>query len=90
MLRSSYTGQFKEDRKRAGKGGRDVGHLDAVLARLVAEATLEPRCRVHLLRGTYAGHMERHIAPDLLLIWYYAPGDEAVFVRTGSHADLFG
>ena len=58
-----------------------VGSIVHVLAR---------RYRVHPLRGAYVGHMECHVGPDFLLIWYYAGEDEIVFVRTGSHADLFG
>ena len=40
-----------------------------------------------LKRGWDVAHL--HVEPDFLLIWYYAEGDEIVFVRTGSHADLF-
>jgi len=33
--------------------------------------------------------MECHIEPDFLLIWHYAEVDEIIFVRAGTHADLF-
>jgi mRNA interferase YafQ len=85
----SFTGQFKKDRKRILKRGWDVAHLDKVLKRLIADENLEKRYNVHPLRGNYVGHWECHIEPDFLLIWYYAEGDEIVFVRTGSHSDLF-
>ena len=91
-LRSAFTGQFKRDRKRAISRNQDVEHLDRVIRRLAAGDTLEARYRVHPLRGNYVGHMECHIEPDFLLIWYYAieaDGTVIVFVRTGSHADLF-
>lgn len=90
MLQPSYTGQFRQDRKRAKKRGWDVEHLDQVMTRLVAEEPLAERYRVHPLRGKYAGHMECHVEPDFLLIWYYAGAGEIVFVRAGSHSDLFG
>lgn len=89
MLRASYTGQFKQDRKLAKKRGWDVAHLDSVITRLIAGQKLEGRYRAHTLRGNYVGHWECHVAPDFLLIWYYAEDDEIVFVRTGSHSDLF-
>lgn len=89
MPRASYTGQFKRDRKRAKKRGWDVAHLDKVVTRLIAAEELEARYRAHALRGDYAGHWECHVEPDFLLIWYYAADDEIVFVRTGSHSDLF-
>jgi mRNA interferase YafQ len=85
----SFTGQFKKDRKRAIKRGWNVDHLDRVLRRLIADETLEPKYRAHPLRGNYSGHWECHIEPDFLLIWYYAEGKEIVFVRTGTHSDLF-
>lgn len=89
MRRPAFTGQFKRDRKRLQKRGWDVAHLDRVLARLIADEALEPRYRVHPLRGHYVGHWECHIGSDFLLIWYYSGEDEIVFVRTGSHANLF-
>ena len=89
MLRASFTGQFKQDRKRVKKRGADVAHLDRVIGRVLSGDALEPRYRVHPLRGSYAGHWECHVEPDLLLIWYRSGADEIVFVRTGTHADLF-
>ena len=78
MYTPSYTGQFKKDRKRAKKRNWDVAHLDLVIERLVAGATLDARYTAHTLSGNYAGHWECHIAPDFLLIWYYAEHDEIV------------
>ena len=92
-LRPVFTGQFKKDRKRATGRGWDVDHLDRVVRRLVAGEPLEATYRAHPLRGNYVGHPECHIEPDFLLIWYYGEGqegDEIVFVRVGSHSDLFG
>jgi len=90
VLRPSFTGQFKQDRKRAGKRGWDVARLDIVIERLTAAEVLEPRFHVHKLRGGYVGHWECHVGPDFLVIWYRPSDEEIVFVRTGSHADLFG
>ena len=91
-LRPAFTGQFKRDRKRAINRNQDVDHLDRVIRRLAAGEALEVRYRVHPLRGNFVGHWECHIEPDFLLVWYYAvavDGTDIVFVRTGSHADLF-
>lgn len=90
MLRPSFTGQFKKDRKRAQRRRWNVEHLDEVVTSLIAEEKLEKRYLVHALRGNYVGHWECHVEPDFLLIWCYAEADEIVFVRTGSHSDLFG
>jgi len=64
-----------------------------VIRRLIAGEQLEVAYKVHPLRGNHVGHSECHIESGFLLIWYYAKGDEGeeiVFVRTGSHSDLFG
>lgn len=89
MYVPSFTRQFKQDRKRSIKRGLDVAHLDDIITRLVRGDTLDAQYRVHPLRGDYAGHMECHVGPDFLLIWYYAEGGEITFVRAGTHADLF-
>jgi len=90
VLTPSFTGQYKQDRKRAKKRGWDVDALDRVGTRLIAQETLEARYRVHQLHGGYAGHWECHVEPDILLIWYYSGETDIVFVRAGSHSDLFG
>lgn len=59
------------------------------MAKLVREEALDPRHRPHKLGGEYSGRWECHIEPDWLLIWY-STETEIVFVRTGTHADLFG
>lgn len=89
MRTPAFTGQFKKDRKRARKRGWDVAHLDEVMTRLIAGKTLDARYKAHRLRGGFADHWECHVEPDFLPIWYYAGDTAIVFVRTGTHADLF-
>jgi mRNA interferase YafQ len=86
----ALTGQFRRDYRRARKRGWDVEHLHRVMERLMRDEVLEARYHCHPLRGGYAGQWECHVEPDVLLIWYLAGNDEIVFVRVGSHADLFG
>jgi len=57
------------------------------------EAPLGPEWLDHPLRGEWDGYRECHVGGNFLLAYKLA--DEAapglvVFVRTGSHADLFG
>ncbi|MBK6614205.1 MAG: type II toxin-antitoxin system YafQ family toxin [Ottowia sp.] len=40
------------------------------------------------LKGRWADHRECHIGGDFLLV-YRRDGDTLVFVRAGTHADLF-
>jgi len=57
------------------------------------ESPLGPEWRDHALVGDWEGHRECHIGGDFLLA--YKLDDSAkpglvVFVRAGTHADLFG
>ncbi len=68
--------------------------LKQVILSLIADdEPLGPEWRDHPLKGDWAGHRECHIGGDFLLIYTL---DEAsgrsgliVFVRTGTHAELF-
>ena len=87
-LRVAATGEFKRDRKRAGKRGKDLTKLDTILRQLANQAVLDAKHRDHKLLGDYRDHREYHIEPDWLLI-YRVSEAEIVFVRTGTHSDLF-
>ena len=88
MLRPRFTGAFKKDRKRAGRRGKDLYKLDALMRRLANEEQLEARYRDHKLTGPWQDFRECHVDPNWLLI-YRVVGDEITFVRTGTHSDLF-
>lgn len=49
---------------------------------------LGPEWRDHPLKGDRAGERELHIGGDFLII-YRMDRDGVIFVRIGSHADLF-
>lgn len=69
--------------------GRDLDVLRSVMRKLIADEELEPSRRSHPLKGEYKDCMECHLGGDWLLIWRTTP-EEIVFVRTGTHDDLFG
>jgi mRNA interferase YafQ len=74
---------------RIKKRGWDTAHLDRVMRLLCDEEPIPRRYVAHPLKGKHKGHWECHIKPDFLLMWY--PTDTEIrFVRTGTHADLFG
>jgi mRNA interferase YafQ len=90
MLQAEYTRLFKKDFKRCEKRGLDMEEIQAVMSRLAADERLEPRFRDHILKGSYEGFGECHIRPDWLLVYLKQENRNAiVFVRTGTHADLF-
>ena len=65
-----------------------MSKINAVLLALVSGLTLPPSNKDHALKGDYIGHRECHISPDWLLI-YRIDEPYIVFVRTGTHSDLF-
>jgi len=82
------TAQFRKDVKRMGKRGKKFAEFKEVIRRLVAEETLAPKYRDHVLVYQYKGTRECHIEPDWLLI-YESTKSELVLIRTGTHTDLF-
>ena len=87
------TAQFKTDKKRVKKSGRDEWEkLRSLVALLMIDHPLPAKNRDHKLSGVYAGVRECHVEPDWLLI-YDRQGSietgELVLVRTGSHSELF-
>ncbi len=75
-------------------GRSDMERLKRVMLLLVAnDGPVGPEWRDHALRGDWSGYRECHVGGDFLLI--YRLDDTAgksgtvVFVRAGTHADLF-
>ena len=60
---------------------------DAMLL-LLNEESLPPQYRDHALKGVWKHYRDLHLEPDWLLI-YKIDGNECLFARTGSHADIF-
>jgi len=87
-LNLHYTTQFKKDYKRIKKQNKDLFNLRAVIEKLVAGQSLEPRFRDHQLSGSWKDHRNFHIEPDWILI-YRITADDLYLERTGSHSELF-
>jgi mRNA interferase YafQ len=65
---------------------------EAMLLLIANEAPLGPEWRDHSLVGDWDGHRECHIGGDFLLVYKLDDGAKpglVVFVRAGTHADLF-
>lgn len=92
MLRPEFTGQFKQDYKRAVKRGCDPQKIEKVISILCAEQPLPAEYRDHPLTNSrnYQNMRECHIQPDWLLI-YKIENDQLLLklIRTGTHSDLF-
>jgi mRNA interferase YafQ len=91
---SDYTRAFLKDWERLSRSGRyDLNRLKEAMMLLIANASpLGPEWRDHPLNGDWDGHRECHIGGDFLLIYKLADGGPAglvIFVRAGTHAELF-
>jgi mRNA interferase YafQ len=92
MRTTKDTAQFKKDYKRVARGQYRATldeDLLAVVVPLAMDQPLPARNRDHALAGEYVGHRECHVKPDLLLIYMKPDDNTLVFVRLGSHSELF-
>lgn len=90
MLKVEYITQFKRDLKLSNKRKKNMGALQKIMKKIENEETLSPRFRDHPLTGNWKTHRELHVEPDWLLIYKLIPDEKVViFVRTGTHSDLF-
>ena len=68
---------------------RAAGLKEAMLLLIANEAPLGAEWLEHALKGEWADHRECHIGGDFLLI-YQVQGMRIIFVRAGTHRELFG
>jgi len=87
-----YTKQFKKDIRRIEKSGsKDIEKLKVVIRALLEGKQLLLSHKDHELTSNYVSHRECHIEPDWLLVYKVNQNEKTIiFVRTGSHNDLFG
>lgn len=95
MLKASFSPGFSRDLKKLKKKRVDCAPLNEVIGLVLentsqARQTLRQRHRMHVLKGKWDDCFERHVANfgDWLLIWV-ADDERAVFLRTGTHDELF-
>ena len=88
--RSDFTKAFAKDWERLSRSGRyDMNRLKEVMLLLIASvAPLPSEWLDHALKGKWADHRECHVGGDFLLI-YQCDASMVVFVRAGTHSDLF-
>ena len=91
---ADYTKSFLQDWQRLSRSGRfDMRRLKEAMLLLIAnDGPLGPEWLDHPLVGDWEGHRECHIGGDFLLA--YKRDDHrstglVVFVRAGTHAELF-
>jgi mRNA interferase YafQ len=91
---ADYTRSFRKDWERLSRSGRfDMNRLKEAMLTLIAnDEPLGPEWLDHALKGEWIGHRECHIGGDFLLAYKIGENgkdDFIIFVRAGTHADLF-
>lgn len=90
MYTPIYKNSFEKDVKRSKKRMKDLNKLKDAIGLLIEGKSLPKKYRDHSLLGDYKGHRELHIEPDWLLIYKVIPEEKTIiFLRTGTHSDLF-
>ena len=83
-----YTTQFKKDFKLCIKRGSNMQQIKSIMKLLESGKQLFEKNKDHNLTGNYVNCRECHIQSDWLLIYQLFDND-IIFVRTGTHSDLF-
>ncbi len=95
LLRAAdYAKSFLKDWERLSRSGRyDMHRLKEAMLLLIAnDGPLGPEWLDHPLGGDWQGHRECHIGGDFLLAYKLDDSGKhglIVFVRAGTHAELF-
>jgi mRNA interferase YafQ len=90
-----FTKAFLKDWTRLSRTGRyNMAHLKEAMMILIAnDAPLGPQWRDHALKGDWQGTRECHIGGDFLMIYELSdsanPSGKVIFVRIGTHSELF-
>lgn len=88
MLKPGFKNSFKRDLKLLKKRGKNIEKLLNIMNALIHEKPLQRKHVDHPLKGDYVDCRECHVEPDWLLI-YLIEDDTIIFIRTGTHSDLF-
>ena len=91
---AEFTKVFLKDWERLSRTGRFNMHKlkEAMLLLIANDVPLGPEWLDHPLVGNWAGHRECHVGGDFLLAYKISDIGVAgiiVFVRAGTHAELF-
>ena len=95
MLALEFSALFQRDYKKLQKKHFDVTLIDDVIKLIEkndaeSNRVLKAQHKMHSLAGQWAGSLECHVVnfEDCLLVWQ-VQNNLAVFLRTGTHDDIF-
>lgn len=89
--KNDLTKEFRKDWRGLQHKGINLAPLKEAMGLLIAnEGPLSAEWQDHPLKAQWAGYRECHAGGDLLLIYELRDDDQTViFVRAGSHSELF-
>jgi len=91
MFLLKYSNRFKKDLRRYKHNRAVLIELEKVLEILVKGEKLPAKNNNHRLIGEFKDCFECHVKPDVLLIYKIEKLEITIlFLRIGSHAELFG
>lgn len=88
-MQVELTKRFEKDFARRIAGTPLDAEFEALIALLLAGASLPTKYRDHPLKGTRVELRDCHLRPDMVLIYQRTP-KALKLIRFGTHADLFG
>lgn len=93
MLEADFSPAFGRDIKKCNKKHRDMGAFQAAVEAILSsdEAPIPTKYNDHALVDNLKGFRELHIGgrKSYWLLIYKVEGNVAVFVRSGSHDELY-
>ena len=88
MLKPIFLRQFSKEIDKAKKRGKNMEKLKKIIELLLEDELLPVKNKNHKLKGEFRDCWECHIEPDWLLV-YRKTRTEIIFVKTGTHSDVF-
>ena len=90
MYQVKYSKRFDKNLKLCVKRGLNMQLIFEAIQLLAANGSLPAQYRPHKLSGNLDGIWECHIQPDWLMTWEQNDTQlTLLFLRTGTHSDLF-
>lgn len=98
MYSASFSPRFERDVKACKKKHWNMAALKVAIAELLTsdEGQLSRRYKDHAFVGSWLGYRAIHVdsapnpAKDQWVLMYKLSGNELVFVRTGTHEEVYG
>lgn len=98
MYEAQFTSRFERDVKACKKRHWDTAALKVAIADILSsdESPLGSRYKDHALVGKFQGYRAIHVdsapnpARDQWVLMYQRTGAEIIFVRTGTHDEVYG